>query len=197
MNTKLNDALINTPVLRFFDPRKQVVIQADASKDGLKACLLREGHPAAYASRASTETEKNYAQIAKELLAIVFSVRKFHQCVFGVRVDVQSDHKPLENILRKPLGTTPSRLLQRHDLNLIYTPGKELLIADTLSRVVTQEQHTSQMTSQMKRLSMLWSQQRPLALRLLKDLRIKHRKMRHYSCFWTHTTMAGHHTVNS
>lgn len=74
------------------------------------ACLLQEGHSVAYASRALTETEKNYAKIEKELLAIVFSVRKFHQCVYGVRVDVQSDHKPLENILRKLLGTATSRL---------------------------------------------------------------------------------------
>lgn len=144
---KLNDALINTPVLRFFDPRKQVVIQADASKDGLGACLLREGHPAAYASRASTETEKNYAQIAKELSALVFSVRKFHQCVFGVRVDVRSDHKPLENILRKPLGTAPSRVLQRHDLNVIYTPGTEALSTETLERLTnkTQKDETLQL----------------------------------------------------
>lgn len=107
---RLKDALMTAPVLRFFDPKKQLIIQADASKDGLGACLLQEGHPIAYTSRALTETKKNYAQIEKELLAIVFSVKKFHQYVYGVRVSVQSDHKPLENILRKPLGTAPSRL---------------------------------------------------------------------------------------
>ena len=74
------------------------------------------------------------------------SLSKFHQYVYGVTVNVQSDHKPLENILRKPLGTAPSRLqrmllqLQRYDLNVFYKPGKELLIADTLSRAVIQEQ---------------------------------------------------------
>lgn len=141
----LKNALITAPVLKYFDPKKSVVIQADASKDGLGACLIQDGHPISYASRALTDTEKNYAQIEKELLAIVFSVKRFHQYVYGVKVDVQSDHKPLETILRKPLGTAPSRLqrmllqLQRYDLNVIYTPGKELLIADTLSRATTQE----------------------------------------------------------
>lgn len=145
---KLKEALTNAPVLRFFDPQKQLIIQADESKDGLGACLLQDGHPIAHASRTLTETEKNYAQIEKELLAIVFSVKKFHQYVYGVRVNVQSDHKPLENILRKPLRTAPSRLqrmllqLQRYDLNVTYTPGKELLIADTLSRAVPHGQHT-------------------------------------------------------
>lgn len=143
---KLKDALTSAPVLRFFDPMKQLIIQVDASKDDLGACLLQEDHPIAYASRALSETEKNYAQIEKELLAIVFSVKKFHQYVYGVRVNVQSDHKPLETILRKPLGAAPSRLqrmllqLQRYDINVTYTPGKELLIADTLSQAVMPEQ---------------------------------------------------------
>lgn len=107
---------------------------------------MQDGHPIAYASRALTDTEKNYAQIEKELLAIVFSAKRFHQYFYGVRVNVQSDHKPLETILRKPLGTAPSRLqrmllqLQRYNLNVIYTPGKELQIADTHSRAMTHEQ---------------------------------------------------------
>lgn len=68
----------NAPLLRFFDPKKQLVIQADVSKDGFGACLLQEGHPVAYTSRSWTEMEKYYAQIEKEL-AIVFSVKRFHQ----------------------------------------------------------------------------------------------------------------------
>lgn len=70
---KLKDALVTAPVLKFFDLKKTVVVQADASKDGFGACPMQDGHPIAYASRALTDTEKNYAQIEKELLAIVFS----------------------------------------------------------------------------------------------------------------------------
>ncbi|KAG7470251.1 hypothetical protein JOB18_004401 [Solea senegalensis] len=108
--------------------------------DGLGACLLQDGHPIAYTSRALTEPERNYTQIERELLAIVSAVRKFHQHAYGVRVDVQSDHKPLENILKKPLDTALSRLqrmllqLQKYDLNVLYKPGKELLIADKVPR---------------------------------------------------------------
>ncbi len=135
-------------MLRFYDPKKQLAIHADTSKDGLGACLMQEGHPIACASRALSDTEKNYAQIEKELLAIVFAVKLFHQYVYGVKVDVQSDHKPLENIMRKPLRSAPSRLqrmllyLQQYDLNVIYTPRKNLAIADTLSGAVSYEQHT-------------------------------------------------------
>ena len=52
-----------------------------------------------------TSAEKNYAQIEKEMLSIVFAVQKFHQYVYGQEsVLVESDHKPIESIMRKPLG---------------------------------------------------------------------------------------------
>ena len=60
------------------------MIQCDASEKGLGAALLQDGKPVAFASRALTDTETRYAQIEKELLAIVFSVEKFDQFTFGV-----------------------------------------------------------------------------------------------------------------
>lgn len=136
----LKTALTQAPVLRYYDHRKPLTLQADSSKDGLGACLLQEGQPLCYASRSLTDTEKRYAQIEKELLAIVFAAKRFHQYVFGRTVTVQSDHKPLEAIVRKPLNKAPARLqgmllqLQKYDLNITYTPGKHMYIADTLSR---------------------------------------------------------------
>ncbi len=61
--------------------------------------------------------------------------------MYGIpKVTVETDHKPLETILTKPLHTAPARLqkmimsIQKHPIHVIYKPGKELLIADTLSR---------------------------------------------------------------
>ena len=71
-------------------------IQCDSSQSGLGAALMQNGHPIAYASRALTETESRYAQIEKEMLAIVFSVEKFNDFTFGRRTVVHTDHKPLE-----------------------------------------------------------------------------------------------------
>lgn len=75
---KLKEVLKNAPVLKSFDPKKQLIMQADASRHGLGACLLQDGYQITYASRALSELKINYAQIEKELLAIVFAVRKFH-----------------------------------------------------------------------------------------------------------------------
>ena len=136
----LKSTLTQAPVLRYYDHKQPLTLQADSSKDGLGACLLQDGRPVCYASRALTDTEKRYAQIEKELLAIVFAAKRFHQYVYGRPVTVQSDHKPLEVIVRKPLSKAPARLqgmllqLQRYDLQVTYTPGKHMYIADTLSR---------------------------------------------------------------
>ena len=53
---------------------------------------------------------------------------------------VESDHKPLENIYKKPLNQCPARIqrirlrTQMYDIKVIYKPGKELFLADALSR---------------------------------------------------------------
>lgn len=55
--------LRGTPVLAYFDPEKEAVIQIDSSKDGICAVLLHEGKPVEYASISLTASERNWAQI--------------------------------------------------------------------------------------------------------------------------------------
>ncbi len=132
--------LSSKPVLRFFDEKKEVTIQADSSSTGLGACLIQEGRPVSYASRSLTETEIRWSQIEKELLAIVFATERFHQYIYGRDVVVHSDHRPLETILKKPIHSATPRIqvmmlkLMRYRLDVKYVPGSELYIADTLSR---------------------------------------------------------------
>lgn len=137
---KIKQLIATAPVLSYYDPNKPLTIQTDASSKGLGSCLLQDGHPISFASRALTDCETRYAQIEKELLAIVFACEKFHHYVYGRDVVVQSDHKPLESIIAKPLSSTTPRLqrmlirLGRYRLQIKYTPGKEMHIADALSR---------------------------------------------------------------
>ena len=93
----------NAPVLRYYDPKKELVIQVDASSKGLGSVLLQEGRPIAYASRALTKAQQNYVQIEKETLGITFACNKWHQFIFGREVMVETDHKPLQAIFTKPL----------------------------------------------------------------------------------------------
>ena len=129
-----------TKPLRYYDRRKPVTVQADASQRGLGACLLQDGQPIAYASKSLTDTETRYTYIERELLAIVFTCQRFNTCVLGRPFTVQSDHKPLEMIHQKSLASAPPRLqrmllqLQRYDVTIRYRPGKEMLLTDALSR---------------------------------------------------------------
>ena len=140
--TKVKQMLSTVPVLSYFDPSTRSTIQADASQHGLGACLLQRGKPIAYTytSRTLLPAECNYAQIEKELLAIVFACQKFHQYIYGFHTIIQSDHKPLESIMQKSLHKASPRLqrmllkLQKYDLTVTYVKGKDLHVADTLSR---------------------------------------------------------------
>lgn len=137
---KLKQTLITKPVLKYFDVNKEVVLSVDSSSTGLGAVLLQNSFPIAYASKALTDNQKSWAQIEKELLAIVYGCRKFHQYIYGRHVVVESDHKPLESIFKKSMSETPLRLqrlrlnLQEYDIEIRFKPGKDLLIADALSR---------------------------------------------------------------
>ena len=102
--------LTTVPVLKYFDPTMTPVLQCDASMHGLGVCLMQDGQPVAYASRSLTDTEVNYAHIEKELLAIVYGMEKFETYVYGRKVLVESDHKPLETIFKKSLLSAPKRL---------------------------------------------------------------------------------------
>ena len=146
--TKIRELITAAPVLAYYDVMREVTIQCDASQSGLGAVLLQEGRPVCYASRALTTTEENYAHVEKELLAIVFSCEKFDQYVYGRHITVQSDKKPLEIITKKSMIDAPKRLqrmllrLQKYDIDVVYTRGKEMHIADALSRAYLPYCHT-------------------------------------------------------
>ena len=90
---------------------EEVTIQCDASETGLAAFLMQKGQPVCYALRALTDVETRYAQIEKELLAIVWSCHKFDQYIYGRDiVQVESDHEPLQAVFKKPIQQSPKRL---------------------------------------------------------------------------------------
>lgn len=142
--SELKSLASSMPVLRYYDVTRPVTVQSDSSQSGLGCCLMQEGQPIAFASRALTPTERNYAQIEKECLSIVFACQRFHHYLYGRDlVTVETDHKPLISIFSKPLLSAPKRLqsmlltLQYYNLRIVYKPGVEMFISDTLSRATT------------------------------------------------------------
>lgn len=146
---KLKKLITETPVLHYYNVEKPVVIQTDASSFALGCTLLQDGHPIIYASKTLTPTQMNYAQIEKEMLAVLFACKRFDQYICGKKdVTIETDHSPLINIFKKPLLKTPKRLqsmilaLQRYNFKIKYTKGSEMYIADTISRAPGQVENS-------------------------------------------------------
>ena len=136
-------AKANTTPLRYYDRNLPVTVQVDASLRGLGACLIQQhkgkDQPIAFASKSLMDAETRYANIERELLAIVFACQCFSTYLLGRSFIAESDHKPLEMIAMKNLANVPPRLqrmlleLQRYDVTIKYRPGKEMQLADALS----------------------------------------------------------------
>ena len=130
-----------SPLLKYYNPEDELTIQRDALLEkGLGATVLQKGQPVAFASLALTDTKSRYAQIEKELLAVVFALNKLEQYAYGRPVTIESDHKLLEAIAKKPLRCAPKRLqgtflkVQKFDINIVYNPGSRTYLAGTRSR---------------------------------------------------------------
>ena len=77
-------------------------------------------------------------------MAVLFACEKLHTYTFGRKTTVDTDRKPLQSILLKPISLAPARLqrmllrLSKYDIQVVYVGSKSVLLADTLSRLVEQ-----------------------------------------------------------
>ena len=133
-------------MLDHYNPSLPLTLAADASAYGVGAVIsptYPDGteRPIAYASRTLTQSEKNYAQLEKEALALVFGV---HQFLYGRKFTLFTDHKPLTTILGpyNSIPTLAAARLQRwalilsaytYEIRFRYT--EEHANADCLSRL--------------------------------------------------------------
>ena len=136
-------AKANNTLLRYCDRNLPVTVQVDASLRGLGACLIQkhngEDRPIAFASKSLMDAETRYANIERELLAIIFACQCFSTYLLGRSFIAETDHKPLEMIAMKNLANAPPCLqrmlleLQRYDVTIKYRPGNQMQLADALS----------------------------------------------------------------
>ena len=123
-------AKANTTPLRYYYRNLPVTVPADASLRGLGACLIQQhkgkDQPIAFASKSLTDAETRYANIERELLAIIFACQCFSTYLLGRSFVAESNHKPLEMIAMKNLANAPPFLqrmlleLQRYDVTIKY-----------------------------------------------------------------------------
>ena len=158
---KAKDAISSTSVLTHYDPALPLSLAADASAYGIGAVIshtLPDGseRPIAFASRSLTSAEKNYAQLEKEALSLIFGVKKFHQYLYGRKFNLITDHKPLTAILgpKKGIPSLAAARLQRwavllsaYQYEIHFKPTDAHGNADGLSRLPLPLQHPEPKTN--------------------------------------------------
>ena len=119
------EKIVSPNVLVHYDPGRPLTLATDASAYGIGAVIshtMEDGteRPIAFASRTLLPSEKNYSQIEKEALSIVFGISKFHAYLYGRQFTLITDHKPLTSIFgpKKGIPTIAAARLQRWALKL-------------------------------------------------------------------------------
>ena len=141
-------SVASADILTHYDPNKKIKLTVDASPYGVGAVISHVDEkeverPIAFASRSLSPAEKNYAQIEREALAIIFGVKKFHLYLYGHSFILETDHKPLTHIFgSKDVPSTAAARMQRwalilsaYDFEIRYTRGQDNVQADMLSRL--------------------------------------------------------------
>jgi hypothetical protein len=146
----LKNIISSDLLLTHYNPDLPIIVAADASEKGLGGVIIHlfeDGtrKPYYHVSRSLTKAEKNYSQIEKEGLSIIFVVTKFHKFIFGREFTLETDHKPLLSIFcsKKGIPVYTANRLQRWALTLLnysfkikYIKTTEFGYADVLSRLI-------------------------------------------------------------
>ena len=104
--------------------------------------ILQDSRPVTFASQALTGVEKNYQNLERECLAMIWGMEKFHYFLYGKQFTLETDQKPLVSIYKKDMVEISPRIQRLIVRSLPYQPfdvhyrrGKEIPLADALSRV--------------------------------------------------------------
>ena len=139
--SKTKEEISKNITLPYFNPKSETTLQTDASKKGLGAVILQNSKPVMFASWALTGAE-NYQNLKRECLATIWGMEKFHYLLYGKKFTLETDQKLLVSIYKKHMMEILPRIQRLIVSSFPYQPfdiqyrrGKEIPLADTLSRV--------------------------------------------------------------
>lgn len=131
--------------LKLPEYEKIFTLKTDASNTGIGAVLMQQNNegllvPIQWASKKLTQTETRYSISEKEMLAIMWAIKKFDYELRGRKFHLITDHKALASIREKPEFNNNRinrwiEAIQSYDFTIEYKTGEELVDADYLSRL--------------------------------------------------------------
>ena len=140
----------NVKALPYININTETTLQTDTSKKGLRACLIQNGKVVCYASRALTKTEQNYQNLERQALGTIWEMENLNYFLYGKEFTLETDQKPLVSIYKKhmvDISPRVERLIVRsfpyQPFNVIYKKGKDIPVADALSRVTPMDPEDS------------------------------------------------------
>ena len=140
--SRTKEEISKNVTLPYFNPKSSTTLQTDASKKGLGAVILQDTRSVMFASRALTGVEKNYQNLERECLAMIWGMEKFHYFLYGKKFTLKTDQKPLVSIYKKhmvEISPRIQRLIVRsfpyQPFDIQYRRGKEIPLANALIRV--------------------------------------------------------------
>ncbi|SAM02959.1 hypothetical protein [Absidia glauca] len=139
----IKKVLQTNPVLCHPDLRKPFHVATDASNHGIGAVLYQldgdQIQHIGFMARALTKSERNYSTTKRELLAIVFALKKFHAFLWGNPFKLYTDHKALTFLHTQPIANAMMinwlDTLLDYTFEVIHLPGIENTLPDRLSRL--------------------------------------------------------------
>jgi hypothetical protein len=102
----LKEALIFAPVIQPPDWHLPFEIMCDVSDYAVGVVLTqskdKKHYAISYASKTLTGPQLNYATMEKELLAVIFAIKKFRSYLVGTKVILYTDHAAFKYLLTCP-----------------------------------------------------------------------------------------------
>ena len=92
----LKEKLCRAPVLKYPDYPKTFTLTTDTNNEDLGAILLQDGHSYCFISRTLNPPERNYTTTEKELLAIVWALKRLRLYLLSRKFKIQTDHQALK-----------------------------------------------------------------------------------------------------
>jgi len=169
---ELKRVLTSASLLTLPDFTQPFQIECDASGRGIGAVLMQNQKPIAYFSKALSATNLSKFVYEKEFMALVLSVQHWRHYLIGKSFIVFTDQKSLKNLLQQRVASCDQQCwiskLLGYQFEVIYKPGPEYKVVDSLSRMFEEKEECKMLIS-----SPVWEQREKIQEEVLKDPTLK------------------------
>ncbi|EIE79073.1 hypothetical protein RO3G_03778 [Rhizopus delemar RA 99-880] len=144
---KIKALLSSAPLLHHPDLEQPFYVATDASNYSIGAVLYQviknETRYIGFMARSLSSSEKNYSTTKRELLAVIFALKKFHPFLWGNPFTLYTDHKALTYLHTQPVANAMMinwlDTILDYNFKIIHRPGIQNILPDALSRLFEPE----------------------------------------------------------